>query len=71
MKLNLFQGRDWPWWVTRLVADIREKHTAAGGKAEDFSDYMREQGIYFDGTMLTIEDKWTTYVKLKFEDVKS
>ena len=68
MILNLFEGRDWPWWFSSLIADIRAKHTATGGSPEDFSDYLREQGIYFDGPVLTITSKWETYVALKFKE---
>lgn len=68
MKLNIFQGKDWPWWSKPLIDDIRQKHLTAGGDPVDFSDYLREQGIYFEGPILTISDKWETYVALKFKE---
>ena len=51
-----------------LVQDIRKKHEDSGGDPTEFSQYMREQGIGFDGPILTISDKWQTYVALKFKE---
>lgn len=55
-----------PRWFAPLITDLRRQHKAAGGDPVDFPAFLKDNGIYTEGTTTFIPDPIATYAELKF-----
>jgi hypothetical protein len=68
MKLNLFDRTPWGGQVYQLVNDLRVDFLRNGGKIENFTTHMEEShGIRMNGPILEMDDKWITWMELKYK----
>jgi hypothetical protein len=70
MYLNLFDKEDMFGFhyssVARLIQTLRAQHLAEGGDPVDFPEYLKQNGVEMQGTVMVISDEFATMAKLKF-----
>lgn len=65
MIIDLLKPTSDYYLVKKLIAELRQSYMDNGGTVEGFTEYLEFHGIVVRRTILTIDEKWNTYIKLK------